>query len=289
MGTVFKKTATKPLPAGAKIIVRKGQRLAEWTDAKKKRRTAPVTTGKDGTDRIVVTTRTYTAKYRDGSGVVREVATGCRDESAARSVLTDLEKRAEKVKGGILTAAEDRMIDHQDTPLAEHAAAYLLKLEAEGVSAMHRANVRRALHRLAGDCGFRQLSDLFRESLERWLVSQEKAGMGARTRNTYRAAAVAFCNWCIETGRLSANPFDAVAKADETADPRRQRRALTEDELTRLLDVARRRPLVDRMTVHKGPRKGEAYGKLRPGVRSLHQNLHQLPANGANCWQLWSK
>ena len=68
MGTVFKKTATKPLPAGAKIIVRKGQRLAEWIDAKKKRRTAPVTAGRDGTDRIVVTARTYTAKYRDGSG-----------------------------------------------------------------------------------------------------------------------------------------------------------------------------------------------------------------------------
>ena len=27
MGTVFKKTATKPLPAGAKIIVGKGRRL----------------------------------------------------------------------------------------------------------------------------------------------------------------------------------------------------------------------------------------------------------------------
>ena len=27
MGTVYRKTATKPLPAGAKIIVRKGQRL----------------------------------------------------------------------------------------------------------------------------------------------------------------------------------------------------------------------------------------------------------------------
>ena len=70
MGTVFKKTATKPLPAGAKVIVRKGQRLAEWLDAKGKRRTAPVTVGKDGTDRIVITAQTYTAKYRDGSGVV---------------------------------------------------------------------------------------------------------------------------------------------------------------------------------------------------------------------------
>ena len=29
MGNVFRKTATEPSPIGAKIIVRKGQRLAE--------------------------------------------------------------------------------------------------------------------------------------------------------------------------------------------------------------------------------------------------------------------
>ena len=108
MGTVYRKTATKPLPAGTKIIVRKGQRFAEWLDAKKKRRTAPVTIGQDGTDRLVVTARTYTAKYRDGSGIVQEVATGCRDESAARSVLGDLERRAELVKAKVLTVDEDR-------------------------------------------------------------------------------------------------------------------------------------------------------------------------------------
>jgi hypothetical protein len=33
MGAVFKKTVTKPLPAGAKIIVRKGQRLPPDPDA----------------------------------------------------------------------------------------------------------------------------------------------------------------------------------------------------------------------------------------------------------------
>ena len=89
MGTVFKKTFTKPLPEGAKIIVRKGQRLAEWKDAKGKTRTAPLTAAGD---RITVEAGTYTAKFRDGSGIVKEVATGCRDESAARSVLGKLER-----------------------------------------------------------------------------------------------------------------------------------------------------------------------------------------------------
>ena len=60
---------------------------------------------------------TYTAKYRDGSGIVRKVTTGCRDESAARSILTKLERRAELVKGGILTADEDAAIDHQERRL----------------------------------------------------------------------------------------------------------------------------------------------------------------------------
>ena len=34
MGTAYKETFTKPLPAGADIIVRKGQRLAQSQDTK---------------------------------------------------------------------------------------------------------------------------------------------------------------------------------------------------------------------------------------------------------------
>ena len=222
-----------------------------------------------------MTTRTYTAKFRDGSGIVREVATSCRDESAARSILGKLERRAELVKGEVISASEDAVIDHQSTPLGGHVAAYLTKLESEGATPMHRDNVRRALNRLAVDCRFARLVDLSRELLETWLVSRGKSGMGARTRNTYRAAAVAFCNWCVATGRLLSNPFASVAKADEAADPRRQRRALTEAELMRLLDVARRRPLLEAMTVRRGKQKGEAVGRLRENTRRRLERLGQ--------------
>src|SRR5262249_12452637 len=54
---------------------------------------------------------------------------------------------------------------------------------------------------------------------------------------------------------------------NEKADRRRQRRAMEETELVRLLDVARRRPLLDRMTVRRGKRKGEAYARLRDATR----------------------
>jgi hypothetical protein len=194
MGAVFKKTVTKPLPAGAKIIVRKGQRLAEWLDAKAKRRTAPVTVGKDGTDRIVITARTYTAKYRDGAGIVREVATGCRDETAARSMLTELGKRADKVRSGIRSGAEDAIIDHQTAPLAEHVGAYIDHQRAKGITERQIVDVRSRIDRVAQDCGFNRLADLSGTALEKWLAMRQAEGMGARSRNVYRGAWLGYGN-----------------------------------------------------------------------------------------------
>ena len=274
MGSVYKKTVTKRVPAGAKIIVRKGQRLAEWKPAKGKTKTAPLTTGRDGTDRIVVTPRTYTAKYRDGSGVVREVATGCRDESAARSVLAKLERRAELVKGEVLSAAEDAIIDHQSVPLADHIDAFIDHQKAKGLS--RRVNdTRSQLKRIAAECGFRRLADLNATALERWLLDRKTEDMSAATRNEYRGAWLTFCNWCSTTkpARLLNNPFAKVPKADATADRRRIRRALTEEELTRLLDAARRRPLLDAMTVRRGKDKGKPVANLRPGTRQKLEAL----------------
>ena len=55
MGCVHSKTVMKPLPSGADIFVRKGERFAYWRDAKRKIRTAELTKSKDGADRIVIT------------------------------------------------------------------------------------------------------------------------------------------------------------------------------------------------------------------------------------------
>jgi hypothetical protein len=48
---------------------------------------------------------------------------------------------------------------------------------------------------------------------------------------------VTFCNWCGRTHRLTTNPFKDVSRVDQESDPRRRRRAMTEDELTRLLEI----------------------------------------------------
>ena len=274
MGTVFKRTATKPLPVGAELFSRKGQRLAKWQDSKGRTRTAAVVVPSEGKfvgqERIAVETPTYFAKYRDGAGIVRQVATGCRDEDAARSVLGELERRAELVKSGVMTSAEDVIADNQAVLLARHFDAYENSLRANEVGDTYRANAMRYLRRLADECGFTKLADLQREALEGWLTRQatalpNKRSMSARSRNAHRDALVTFCNWCVENRRLIVNPVQRVPKANEKLDPRRQRRALTGAELSKLLIVARLRPLAEfgRETVTQTPNSEAEPGKRK--------------------------
>ena len=65
MGTVFKKTVTRPLPKGAELFTKNGQSFARWKPAKGKTRTAKVTTGADGSTRILDEAGTYLAKFRN--------------------------------------------------------------------------------------------------------------------------------------------------------------------------------------------------------------------------------
>jgi site-specific recombinase XerC len=151
---------------------------------------------------------------------------------------------------------------------------------------MHRDNVLRQLKRVIDDCDFSRISELNREALERWLASETRRGRSARSRNAHRAALIAFANWCADPtiGRLISNPFRGVPKADEKADPRRRRRSMTEAELTRLLDVARRRPLAEALTVRRGKRKGERYADLRPETR---RRLDLLGLERALIYRRW--
>src|SRR5262249_28429893 len=162
----------------------------------------------------------YVARYRDGNDLVVEISTGCRDKTAAQSVLTDLERQAEKVRGKLLTPAEARTAEHIAKPIAEHVDAYIESMKARGVVKMHCNNVRSHLKRVIDDCRFTRISELNREALERWLAFETKAGRSARSRNAHRAAMIAFCNWCADPtiGRMISHPFRGVPKADEKAD-----------------------------------------------------------------------
>ncbi len=252
MATVYRKTVTRPIPDNAERIERKGDLFVRFL-AKGERKTArvvigkdgQVVLGKDGQERMSMKAETFTAKYRDHLGIVREVATRCRHEDAAKHVLKEILRREELLKAGVITSDESTIGKQQQITTAVHLAAYLKSMASAGITPKHIADTQQKIERLLAECKFARLSDIRREPMESWLVARSDEGLSARTRNGYLQAIRTFLKWCIQTNRLNSNPLSRVAKADQKSDRRKQRRAMTETEIGQLLQVALWRPLAE--------------------------------------------
>jgi len=86
--------------------------------------------------------------------------------------------------------------------------------------------------------GLETLADLGDGALvrvERELRGLLKLGRTGKTVSLYQEALRALCLWCVQRGFLSTDPLSALAPFDTT--PQFRRRAITRDELTRLLAV----------------------------------------------------
>jgi integrase len=272
MGTVFKQSVTRPLPKDAEIVTKAGQRVARWRVRGGKLRSAPLS--EDGS-RIVTQSSTYYARFRNADGCEQTKPTGCKDEQAARQMLAGWEREVEQIRAGTLDPRKLSTAKRSSEPLKVHLADYERSLIASEVSESYRANVLRAVRRVAGECGFATLTDFERESVEGWLAARlgDQPPLSARSRNYYRESVIAFLNWAVAGKRLMSHDLDRLPKADVKSDPRRKRRSLTQAELVRLLAVASERPLNDARTVRRGKAKGEAVAKLTTKNEQRLRNL----------------
>ena len=283
MATVYKKKYPIPMPDGAEVITRRGRRLARWRSGKGQVSTAQVLA--DG--RVQFVSDCWYIRYRDASGRMRRESTGCRDRQAAEKVLADKLTDVEKVKAGVMSHGEMTAAGQLDVPIGSHTSDYLAHLAAKTVrgrrvSAKHVRHVRKHLARLVHECRLRTLRDINRDVIRRWMdktaqtardpQDPDSLSLSARTINMHRAAIVAFCNWCVSEGRLAAHPLTGLPKAEE-AEPARKRRALTEEEIARLLKAAQERPLRDALTIRRGKNKGKLLAKVSESER---RRLHRV-------------
>ena len=264
VGSVFRRTLHRPVPQSATLTEKNGQTFARWR-VRGKMVTAPVTEAA-GTRTVAVETGTYYARFKDHTGRTIDRATGCRDETNARQKLAAWEKETEQVRVGVFKAGDLDTARAAADPIEPHLAAYLQSLVVAEVSDVYRTNAGRAVRRLRDELALAALRDLRREKVEPWFADAIADDMGAATRNYYRQSIVSFANWLVATKQLREHDLAGIPLADRRLDPRRQRRALTADEIARLLAVAATRPLDDARTLRTGKRKGEMVADIRPEV-----------------------
>jgi len=271
LASLFKQTVTRPLPAKAELFDRNGERFARWT-AKGKKKTAKVI-GDGDSIRIQTESTTWYARVRMADGSRADIPTRCKDRSAAMTRMSELVAEQEKIRAGVITQSEAKTAKHGHRAYADTVNAYIDNMVARGRAKNTRKATKSYLESVGKSLGWRTLRDIDRAGLERWLSMRattpkdpEKPNsvMGARTHNAHVAAFHSFGTWCLRQGYVKANPFAGTLKRDERADRRRVRRAVTTDELTRLLEAARMRPLQEAMLVRRGEHKGELIAKVSP-------------------------
>lgn len=259
MANLFKKKSTRPIPPDAEVFDRRGKPCARWRGRDNKVRTAPVVS--EG--RVRTESATWYVRLRLASGEVAEIPTGCRDKGAAAARMAELVAEQEKIRAGVISQQEANVAAHGQTPLSDVREAYQSSLRARGRTAEHVQKTGRLLEKSQEALGWRILRDMHRQQLERWLESERAKSRGARVCNAHVVAWKSFANWLLQAGKMQSNPFTGIAKFNEATDRRHVRRALTVEELTRVIEAARWRPLQERLNKNRG----DEPAKLRPGTR----------------------
>jgi integrase len=181
----------------------------------------------------------WIARWYSHSGKRPERSTKTTDRRAAERILNQYLAKDALRREGVVDATLDRHATEARLPLAQHVEAYLAHCERAGFDAEHRASKARHLKKVAEVAGITRLGELTVDALERYLASIKDAKRSARSVNFARQIVVTFMAWAVKTGRVGSNHLKVVAKMDEARDRRRIRRPLTDDELARLLAVAR--------------------------------------------------
>ncbi len=128
-------------------------------------------------------------------------------------------------------------------PLTEHVADWSNALTAKTTTAKQVEQLASRLNRVLADCGFKFYSDISATKVQAVLAdwradTEAKRGMSAQTSNFYLSAVKQFCRWMVRHGRAPNNPVDHLEPLNVDLDRRHDRRALTVNEVKKLLNAA---------------------------------------------------
>jgi integrase len=151
-------------------------------------------------------------------------------------------------------------------PLSELLAGFIASRKAAGCSAVYVKDLEKRLTDLFAGVKARFWSELSAQKIEVFLSDLQNNGAGARTCNAYIGAFRTLHNWLFDRELISRPMpgFRKIKLMDTNLDRRHVRRSLTIDELGRLFETAKTRPLVERQKVNRGERKGFMGARLTP-------------------------
>jgi hypothetical protein len=220
---------TIPIPTGA--TVRKN--IVTWT-AKGKKKTGKLS----ATGKVSVQVDTWTAQFADETGKVRRVSTKTANRSAAEKILANFEAEVDRVKSGVVTREELDKIPFRHVSFDSALEKFRTKMVASGNTPEHIRTTLTRLLTLFQDSRLDPIGKIRRETIERWLADEStKKTRSLRTINAYLTSVKSFVQYLTDIEVLSNDPIKSIRKLNHELDRRKVRRAMTAEEVERLLQA----------------------------------------------------
>jgi site-specific recombinase XerD len=179
----------------------------------------------------------YWIEHLDADGN-RRVVKGFTDKGLTEQLAARLENEVLLRKRGMIDPEQERLASQRQAPIVESLDAFERSLENN--TPKHRKLTMTRVRRVVEGCGFKAVGELDAECVQEWLGAIRRTeDMGARTYNHYLQAIDAFAKWLVATRRLTSNPLAGIERLNAETDVRHKRRALTPEEVSRLVDSAR--------------------------------------------------
>jgi len=231
MGTLVKNWKTIPMPAGAKV---KRDGTVMWTVKGKKREG-----NLSGADRVSMQVDMWTAQYTDETGTVQRVSTKTKDQSVALKILARYEAEVDRIRSGVVTREELNNAQTRNVTLNDAFERFRTKMVAGGCTPEHVTKTMRRVSRFCQETGIDSVPKIRREAIERWVANEiQKKILTPASVNHYLTALKMFVQYLVDVEILPSNPLKSIRKLNQELGQRKKRRAMTAEEVERLLKAA---------------------------------------------------
>jgi integrase len=180
-------------------------------------------------------------RYRDETGKLVERSLGTSDHKTATGILDKWIKEVQEVKAGLVDPVQHKIRKQRKRSVIELRDEYITSCSKRAQAKRNISQKKKQLGDWIQDASANTLADLTADSLLNHLEGRAAKGLSHRCWNHTLQITNAFMNWCKKMGYIGANPLTEIPKKDEQLDQRRLRRALTDQEVDRLMTVARQR------------------------------------------------
>lgn len=182
--------------------------------------------------------KVWTIQYIDSSGKQRQCK-GFSDKQESERLAFKLEEQARMEKTGLIEPDSQNRKEMARKAIDIHLEEFLRTIECKGRTVKHIQLMRTRLKTIFVVGGLEKIDQIHHENVEEAILEiQGQKDLGLRTVNHYIQSMKEFVGWLVPK-RLATNPLLDLEIRNAATDVRKKRRALTSEEISRLVDAAR--------------------------------------------------